>query len=122
LRYGNSGSGGWLNGQPAAITRRVGKGRMTYIGVVMDPSLMEGLAKWMIENAEIHPTILQVPENVEVCRRSGVGKDVLILINHGRGDTDVRLPKAMLNVLDGGRETAVRLGAHGVAVMRDNGP
>ena len=35
LRYGKS--NGWLDGQPAAITSKVGKGRITYIGAWLDP-------------------------------------------------------------------------------------
>ena len=34
MRYGKS--NGWLDGQPAAITRKVGKGRITYIGAWLD--------------------------------------------------------------------------------------
>ncbi len=40
MRYGKS--NGWLDGQPAAITRKVGKGRITYIGAWLDPKTMEG--------------------------------------------------------------------------------
>jgi beta-galactosidase len=38
LPYGES--NGWLDGQPAAMTRKVGKGRITYIGAWMDEKAM----------------------------------------------------------------------------------
>ncbi len=38
LRYGKS--NGWLDDQPAMITRRVGHGSITYLGAVLDPDLM----------------------------------------------------------------------------------
>ena len=47
MRYGKS--NGWLDGQPAAITRKVGKGRITYIGAWLDPKTMDGAAKWMTD-------------------------------------------------------------------------
>ena len=47
MRYGKS--NGWLDGQPAAITRKVGKGRITYIGAWLDPKTMAQAAKWMTD-------------------------------------------------------------------------
>ncbi len=44
LRYGKS--NGWLDDQPAMITRRVGKGRITYLGAVLDPDLMRKVVAW----------------------------------------------------------------------------
>ena len=40
MRYGKS--NGWLDDQPAAVTRKVGKGRITYIGVALDGAVMKG--------------------------------------------------------------------------------
>jgi len=42
-RYGKS--NGWLDGQPAAITRAVGKGRITYIGGWLDDAGMKDVYK-----------------------------------------------------------------------------
>src|SRR5262249_2572081 len=36
LRYGAS--NGWLDGQPAILTHAYGKGRITYVGAVLDPA------------------------------------------------------------------------------------
>src|SRR5581483_11685270 len=45
--YGKS--NGWLDGQPAAITRKAGNGRITYIGAWLDDAAMQSAAKWMTE-------------------------------------------------------------------------
>ncbi len=39
MRYGKS--NGWLDGQPAAVTRKVGKGSITYIGAALDATTMK---------------------------------------------------------------------------------
>jgi beta-galactosidase len=47
LRYGKS--NGWLDGH--AITRRVGQGRITYVGGVLDAKLMTAAAEWMAKTS-----------------------------------------------------------------------
>src|SRR5215468_2241407 len=39
LRYGRS--NGWLDGQPAVVSRPFGRGRITYIGAVLDEKLVD---------------------------------------------------------------------------------
>ena len=51
--YGRS--DGWLDGKPAAITRKVGKGRSTYIGAWFDGSAMAAAAKWMTGSEKVKP-------------------------------------------------------------------
>ena len=53
--YGKS--NGWLDGQPAAITRKVGKGRITYIGAWLDDGGMADAAKWMTEVSGVKPAL-----------------------------------------------------------------
>ena len=79
LKYGKS--NGWLDDQPAIISRKVGKGRITYIGAVLDDALLAQVAQWMVKTSEVHPAFGPVPQGVEVSERSGGGKDVFILIN-----------------------------------------
>ena len=59
MRYGKS--NGWLDGQPAAVTRKVGKGRITYIGAMLDEPTMASAAKWMIESSGVSPVWPGVP-------------------------------------------------------------
>ncbi len=116
MRYGKS--NGWLDGQPAAVTRKVGKGRITYIGAMLDGPTIEAAAKWMLETSGLDPVWPQVAEGVDVSVRSGGGKTVYILINFAAEARTVTLPAAMENVLDGAKGASVTLPQYVVAVLR----
>jgi len=64
-------SNGWLDGQPAAITRKAGKGRITYFGAWLDDSGMAAAAKWMTDVSGVRPPLGAVPDGVEVNPRYG---------------------------------------------------
>ncbi len=116
MRYGTS--NGWLDGQPAAVTRKVGKGRITYIGAMLDAPTMASAAKWMVGTSGLEAVWPSVPEGVDVSVRSGGGKTVYILINLSHEVKTVPLPVAMENVLDGTKNGSVMLPQYGVAVLR----
>lgn len=115
MRYGKS--NGWLDGQPAAVTRKVGKGSITYIGAALDEATMKTAAKWMIEESGITAIMTDLPEEVELSIRSGDGKRVYILTNYGAQAKTVTLPSAMKDVLGGGTVPTVTLSQYGVAVL-----
>jgi beta-galactosidase len=115
MRYGAS--NGWLDGQPAAITRQVGRGAITYVGAWMDESLTAAMAADLIAGAGVAPIVPDAPEGVEAALREGGGHRVLILINHLDQPRSVALPQAMDDVLHGGRLWRVELPPHEVAVL-----
>jgi beta-galactosidase len=115
LRYGKS--NGWLDEQPAMITRRVGKGRISYLGAVLDPALMDRVMAQTTSDAKLQPEFGPVPDGVEVCRRVGANHVVFVLINHGSAPAEVALPDAMQDVLNGGSVAQLRLEPQGVAVL-----
>jgi len=116
MRYGVG--NGWLDRQPAAITRRLGKGTITYIGAVLDPALMQAAASWMIAQAGVAVGAFPAPAGVEVCRRVAPdGHEVIVLINHGKGAAEWSLRAPMGDVLTGGRIQKIHLEAHGVSVL-----
>lgn len=115
LRYGKA--NGWLDGQPAAISRKVGKGRITYIGALVDDGVMKGLIDEALAGAKVERDFA-LPEDVELMTREGQGRRVVMLINHGQATRTVALPEAMRDVLNGGAVRAVTLGAEGVAVLQ----
>ena len=117
LRYGNS--NGWLDGQPAVLSRKYGKGRITYIGAILDEQIMPTAARWMIEKSGVTLVFGPVPEGVEVCRRVGSSGQVFILINHTQEQRHVTLPRPMKLLLQGGEGSAVDLPGYGVAVLGD---
>ena len=116
MRYGKS--NGWLDGQPAAITRKVGKGRITYIGAWMDEPTMLNAAKWMAETSGVTAAFGPVPDGVDVYPREGDGKKVFILVNFAKTPQTITLPSAMHDVLGGGDLTTVSLDQYGVAVLQ----
>jgi len=78
LKYGKS--NGWLDDQPAVLTRAYGKGRLTYIGSLLDDKLMAAAAEWMTQKSALIPVFGALPDGVEVSRRVGTGKQVFVLI------------------------------------------
>ena len=117
LKYGKS--NGWLDDQPAVITRAYGKGRITYVGAVLDDKLMSAAAEWMTQKAGVTPVFGPVPEGVEVSRRVGPGKQVFVIINYSQENREVALPHSMSLVLDGKTGNVVQLPPYGVAVALD---
>jgi beta-galactosidase len=116
LRYGKS--NGWLDDQPAMITRRVGKGRITYLGAVLDPDLMRNVVAWATSKAQLKSEFPDVPAGVEVCLRVLANHEVFVFINHGSATVHVALPLAMGDILhDGRRVKGVDLDPLGVAVL-----
>ena len=115
MRYGKS--NGWLDGQPAAVTRQVGKGRITYIGAWMDEATMAHAAKWMVETSGVKPEWGVMPEGVDLYLREGSGKKTAILVNFGSETKSVTLPGAMTDVLAGGAVTTVTIPQYGVEVL-----
>jgi len=115
MRYGKS--NGWLDGQPAAITRKVGKGRITYLGAWLDKKTMTEAANWMADVSNVNPALGPVPEGVEVYPRYGAKGAVYILVNFSKPPHTVKLPATMQDVLSGGSTQSVALPYYGVAVL-----
>jgi beta-galactosidase len=116
MRYGAS--NGWLDHQPAAITRKVGKGRITYIGAWLDPVTMQKAAQWMATESNVHPRFGAVPEGVEVYPRYGADHTVYILVNFAKTSQAVTLPSEMQDLLQDLSTKSVTIGHYGVAVLQ----
>lgn len=117
MRYGKS--NGWLDDQPAVITHSYGKGRITYIGALLDDKLMEAAAQWMVKDSGVTPIFGPVPDGVEVSRRSGAGKDVLIFINFASEARSVSLPHSMKCLLKDEACDRFDLPQYGVELVTD---
>ncbi|HEY4930544.1 MAG TPA: beta-galactosidase [Terriglobales bacterium] len=115
MRYGKS--NGWLDGQPAAITRKVGKGRITYLGAWLDKKTMIQAAGWMADVSGVKPALGPVPDGVEVYPRYGAKGAVYILVNFSEAPQTVKLPATMQDLLRGGSTQSVTLAHYGVAVL-----
>lgn len=120
LTYGKS--NGWLDDQPVVLTRKFGKGSITYVGAWLDDGLLSGLTHQWLNDAGVATPIPGVPADVEVCIRSGHGRRVVVLINHGSEVQHVHLPVAMMSLLRGGAASGdVQLEAYGVDVLQGDG-
>jgi len=118
MTYGKS--NGWLDGQPAAVTRQVGKGSITYIAAALDEPTMLKAATWMLKSAGLEAILPNIPEGVDVALRSGDGKHILILTNYNPDLRTITLPSAMEDVLTGTKSSTVTLQQYRVAVLRMN--
>ena len=117
-RYAPGAGGiGWLDGQPAVLTRQVGKGRIIYVGFWPDAATLQAMTGGWLKDAGVAPMVEHVPEDVEVCERQGEGKRVLVLINHSTSPQQVTLPGTMTDLLKGGNASSVELDKYGVAVL-----
>lgn len=117
LRYGRS--NGWLDGQPAVVTRRFGRGRITYIGGVLSDSLAASAAQWMAESSGVVPAFGPVPDGIEVSRRIGSHGLVFVLINFSSAKQNVRLPRSMHSLLQKRDLTSVELPQFAVAILSE---
>lgn len=117
MKYGAS--NGWLDDQPAVITRKVGKGSITYAGGWFDSETLNKLIAWAVQQSGVQPVIPNTPSGVEVCLRSGAGHSVLILINHSTSPQQVNLPHPGADLLAEGNpsRSSVDLPKFGVAVL-----
>ncbi|MGO8718514.1 MAG: beta-galactosidase [Acidobacteriaceae bacterium] len=115
--YGKS--NGWLDGKPAIITRKVGKGSITYVGVWMDEAGMAKLAKWMTDMSGVTPAFGPVPAGIEVDPRYGKDHTVFVLVNWASTPQTVALPSSMQDVLKGGSVDSVTLPRYGVSVLSE---
>ncbi len=115
MRYGAA--NGWLDGRPAVLTRKVGRGTISYVGAVLDANLMRAAAKWMLAAAGVDAPTLPVPAGVEVCRRVGAGREVFVVLNFARQPAQISLPGPMADLLAGGEVRQVNLPVYGVAVL-----
>ena len=116
LHYGKS--NGWLDDQPAAITRRVGKGRISYIGASLDTKTMAAAVNWMIKTSGVTRALGPVPVGVDVYPRSGNSKLIYILVNFGKTTETVDLPAEMTDILHEGTFKRLTLQPYDVAVLQ----
>lgn len=97
---------GWIDGMPAVVARKVGKGSITYAGGWFDDGTMSRLADRILVEAGVAPIVPGLPASVEVMERSGAGRTLLIVINHGKAGVTIPLPTRAKVLLGDARLTA----------------
>jgi beta-galactosidase len=119
LRYGAG--NGWLQGQPAMIERRIGSGTLAYLGALLDPDLMHSTIAALAGRAGVRAVFGPLPAGVEVCRRTGEGREIFVLINHGDRSAHVDIPAGARIVLSDGASSegssSIELPPQGVLLL-----
>jgi beta-galactosidase len=108
--------GGWLDGKAAIVSRKAGRGSITYVGAWLDPDTMSALAKRLLAEADIRPLVPDAHPDLEIAERAAAGKRALIAINHGASPHALAVPAGATFV--SGDWTDGQVAAHGVALFR----
>lgn len=108
---------GFLDGRPGVVTRRVGKGRITYVGAWLDRASMRRVVAWAASQAGAAPLLPAVPDGVEIAERLGPAGRVIVAINWNAEPRSVALRRPALDSIDGKVKTRVDLAPRGVAVL-----
>ncbi len=117
LRYGPS--NGWLDGQPAVVTRAVGSGRITCIAAWLDAELMDRIGAWLLQISAVVPAWDHIPQGIEICRRVRNEETLFIVINHTPQPLELPLPQPFEDLLTDQRYGSILpLSPRGVAVLR----
>lgn len=109
--------GGPVTGSPAVTRNTAGDGRAYYVATSLAPEGMAALLALLCEDAGVEPLLQNLPEDVEVARRSKEGTDWTFVINHS--SERVQLPISGLELIGGeDLDGALELAAGSVAVVR----
>ncbi len=128
---------GWLDGQPAMLTRSVGLGSIAYLGTLPASDLMTRILTDQAEQAHAFKRKMLLADGLELCVRAAPsGRQVFILINHGSASAQALLSGRFRSLLpdagitsaresdsashtkiDSTHSTAIDLPAQGVAVL-----
>jgi beta-galactosidase len=74
---------GWLANEPAAITTKVGKGELTYLGATLDQPAAIAFYTRQLAETTIKPILPNLPAGVELMQRTGAnGARIWIILNH----------------------------------------
>lgn len=112
---------GWIDGLPAAVSRKVGSGRATYLSTCLQEPLMDAFTGWILKHAGISSIFPALPAPVECCQRIGTRGAVWVLINYSEEAQSVKLAASQYNVLtDKPTGLTLTLEPRGVAVLAEN--
>ena len=93
--------GGWLDHQPALITRSIGRGSISYLGTLPDDATLARIMRNAANEAAITTPSAPLPDGVELSRRVSPDghRNILVVINHAEEPASVQLPARFRNLL-----------------------
>jgi beta-galactosidase len=107
---------GWLDNQPAMVTRPVGDGTLTYLGTIPDEATLLHLLTAKVTDATNGVPAWTLPNGVELCVRSKGLDTVTILINHRSTEVQIKTPGIYRDILNP-KSPLTTLPPQGVAVL-----
>ena len=116
-KYGKS--NGWLDDQPAVISRAVGKGRITYVGAWLDPATLDLLTSHLLVHAASTPSSPAFPKALKFAAApvKENPSSSSSITTPAKNTSRCRRPCAISSAAGGSAVTAVDLPAYGVAVL-----
>jgi beta-galactosidase len=112
----------WLDNEPAAVTRKVGAGSITYIGAWLDTIGMEIAVRSLASASRLPEPTLLPPDGVEIYWRIGKKQRISIIENLSSRRQRVELHRSMNDLLSGERKTSIDLPSYGVSVLGEPKP
>ncbi len=92
--------GGPFDGAPTVTLKRIGAGRVIYVGTSLDDRGQALLMNKVLDETGIKPGVPS-PDNVEIVRRVHEGTDYWFVLNHGPVEQEIRLPTGGIELLTG---------------------
>jgi len=91
----------YLKDSPAATEQSFGKGKAVYYGSLFNVDAARYLIKRYAGQTGLKPLLADVPDQVEVTRRSKGGTEFYFLLNHSDSPVTVTIGDGLVNVLTG---------------------
>jgi beta-galactosidase len=113
--------GAWMEGKPAITCRRLGKGRVWYVGSLPAVAAWRTILKGVLAECGCDFRT-DIPEGVEIARRTGKGKTLTFVINHSAARATLDLRKPGKDILTGKQvQDTLKLAPYAVAVLTGRG-
>ncbi|MDL2398224.1 beta-galactosidase [Rhizobium mayense] len=112
----------YAEGVPMATSRKLGGGRVLYLGTYLTPELTAAVADRTFAEAGVEPLIADLPGGVEVTMRQNGERRLLFIQNYVDQRAELTGVPAGINLLDGGKPVsgALSLEAYGCAIVELN--
>ena len=107
----------WWDGEPAAVSRKVGSGEFVYVGAWFDEASTKREVSWFLDRSGLHPDTFPTPAGIDVYKRVGSDHDVYIVENTSHQPKTIKTPSGMKDALTGQVSESITLPVYGVAVL-----
>lgn len=111
---------GWIDGQPAIVTRDFASGKVTYVGTWPDAHAMTVLITRILEESGVASDLPPSDDGVELSVRSGRDRRLVIAVNHSNQPKQVALPCPAVDLLTSSPiDEVLTLPPYGVSVLQE---